>query len=87
MSQPRESKKYFFDTNTFIDIVHELEEIPDRPRERNDSTTTSVDRADIEIWQNLFGISFEEARYLIQLQREPGENKRTIPDEIIQNWP
>jgi hypothetical protein len=87
MAQPHQNKKYFFNTDTFIDIVHELEELPVRPRVRNDSVITSITRAEIEIWQNLFNLPADDARHLIGMHREPAENKRTIPVEILQDWP
>lgn len=86
MSHPSNFNRYFFDTDTFINIVHELEEIPERPLTRNDSVVDDLTDEHIELWRKLFGLTIEEARYLIRSNRAL-EDRTVIPDEALREWP
>jgi hypothetical protein len=86
MSQHSNFNRYFFDTDTFINIVHELEEIPERPLTCNDSAVDDLADEYIDLWRKLFGLTIEEARYLIRSNRAL-EDRIVIPDETIREWP
>jgi hypothetical protein len=90
MSAHRIPHQYYFDTETFIDIIHELERIPERLPSRNDSTANSnVTSASLERWQKLFGLTASEVQTVITEMRAI-DIEQTLKDtsaETLQKWP
>lgn len=77
------SRNYYFDTDDFIDVIHEVEEIPETaPAE--DGASSNVMEADIERWQKLFGMSALDSRYLTAQVREMD----LVPaKDALEAWP
>jgi hypothetical protein len=84
MPSRKERRCYYFDTDDFIDIVHELEEIPETAPAQDDASSDIVAEADVEQWQKLFGMGVLESRYLIAHVREMD----LVPsEEALEAWP
>lgn len=88
MSWSGVSRIYYFDTDSFIDIVHDLEELPEtgpQPRSRNDSIVENITPTDLERWRKVFGVAAPEARYMIAQTR--GRERPPPSAEALQAWP
>jgi hypothetical protein len=87
-SPPVSSLKYYFDTDTFIEIVLELELYLERapPPDTGflvDDTTDAI----IERWQELFGLTEDEIRNLYNVYKDD-EKKDVQLSEVVQRlWP
>jgi hypothetical protein len=79
--------RYYFDTETFIAIIHELEELPEMPLQLYASQIDSLAPADIDRWMSVFGVTADEAKYIICAFRYGGHPRVQIPDEILEKWP
>ncbi|OAL06930.1 hypothetical protein IQ06DRAFT_288762 [Phaeosphaeriaceae sp. SRC1lsM3a] len=75
-------RTYYFDTDEFIDIVHDLEGVPEIPSSSDDATFYENAQAKLERWQKIFSIGAPEARYLLYQVREldllPSEQARSM---------
>jgi hypothetical protein len=87
-SPPISSLKYYFDTDTFIEIVLELELYLERapPPDAEflvDDTTDAI----FERWQELFGLTEDEIRNLYNVYKDD-EKKDVQLSEVVQRlWP
>lgn len=80
----RERRCYYFDTDDFIDIVHELEEIPETAPGQDHATSDTVTETDVQQWQKLFGMGALESRYFIAHIR----GLDLVPsEETLKAWP
>jgi hypothetical protein len=90
MSAQRTPREYYFDTETFINIIHELERIPERPPSRNDPTANSnMTSASLERWQKLFGLTASEVQTVITEMRviDIEQTLNATSAETLQKWP
>jgi hypothetical protein len=88
MFSPKTYSKYHIHTDTFIDMVHELEQIPERAPSRNDSIIEKLTIAELERWKKLFGFTTGEAGHIIAEQRIHDATKIVKPSaETLQKWP
>jgi hypothetical protein len=86
MTEGTERKKLHISTDTFIDIVHQLEVIPAWAPVFDPSAIASP--ADIELWQKLFvGLTVDGARHTIQMHRQLNPDPAIIPDHVRHKWP
>jgi hypothetical protein len=88
MSPPVFSCKYYFDVDTFIEIVLELELYPERAiPPRTDSLTDDITNAVIERWQKLFGLTADEVRVLYTEFKDDEKKEVQLSEEIQRIWP
>jgi hypothetical protein len=90
MSARRTFHTYYFNTRTFIDIVHELERIPERTPSRNDSTADgNVTSTSLKRWQELFGLKVSEVQIVITEMRavDIEQTLNNASDGTLRKWP
>lgn len=66
---PTDTRRFYFSSNTFISIVHELEELPKVTALRRDSWAVAPTDVQISQWQRLFSLTREEAVFEIECFR------------------
>lgn len=87
MSSPISRCKFYFHTDTFIEIILELELYPEADLlHRADSFADDITGADIDRWQKLFGLTADDARYFIAESRDV-EEETQYSDETLRKWP
>jgi hypothetical protein len=87
-SPPVSSLKYYFDTDTFIEIVLELELYLERaPLPHADSLVDDTTDAIIERWQQLFGLTEDEIRTLYNEVKDDEKSDVQLSEAIQRLWP
>ncbi|KAL5114781.1 hypothetical protein ACEQ8H_007343 [Pleosporales sp. CAS-2024a] len=78
-----------FNPYIFINIVHELEEIPAHAQPlHNDSIIRGITRTDISRWQKAFGFTVSEARFMIyRVRATRGETYDKKSGKTAREWP
>jgi hypothetical protein len=80
-------KQYYFDTEVFIDIVHDIERIPSRPPPKDDVLAQNVPTDQLHRWQEVFGLNASDARLIIADTQAGAFDRRKISEEMIDKWP
>lgn len=80
-------KTYYFTTDTFIDIVHDIERIPERAPPRTDYVTQAITTAQLNRWRELFGLDHDESRIIIADVRADADTRCEPSEDVRQLWP
>ncbi|OAL49181.1 hypothetical protein IQ07DRAFT_645167 [Pyrenochaeta sp. DS3sAY3a] len=81
-------QRYYIRTDTFINIVHELETIPIQGSYRKDSVIPTISNEDLVRWQRLFGFTASESTNEIYNHRQYRAKFASPPCyNSVQKWP
>jgi hypothetical protein len=80
---------YYFHTDTFIAIIHDLELVQAQRRALNASISRTITKADLVRWETLFGLVRPDTRVVIAGARctSRRQHYQTPTDETLQQWP